>query len=171
MFAVSLIGALVLATPKQDSLDPHLEPFKPLLGMTFKGVFKKSTPENPIIDVTHWERAMNGKAVRFFHSVNDGAYGGETIFRWDPEKNAVTGHYFTTANFMTVGTVTFERGELQFHDKVVGQAGDTVAVEATISFNKEGGYTVRADAITKTGEKNSRETVYKPDLQSRVVFK
>jgi hypothetical protein len=30
-----------------------------------------------MFDVSHWERAMNGRAIRMLHSVNDGEYGGD----------------------------------------------------------------------------------------------
>src|SRR5688572_22855092 len=90
----------------QPSLDPRLDRLRPLVGKTWKGGFKNSTQENPIVDIARWERALNGKAVRVLHSINDGAYGGETIIMWDEKKQAVGFHYFTTAGFMTAGSVT-----------------------------------------------------------------
>jgi len=63
---------------EKASLDERLEPLRPFLGKTWKGHFKDSTPEKPQVDVARWERALNGKAVRILHSVNDGVYGGVT---------------------------------------------------------------------------------------------
>src|SRR5262245_5482974 len=83
------------------TLDPHFEPLRPLLQKTWKGSFKNSSPDKPTVDVMHWERALNGRAIRVLHSINDGSYGGETLFRWDESKQAVTYHYFTTAGFTT----------------------------------------------------------------------
>jgi hypothetical protein len=101
-----LLATSSLAGADQPLLDSRLEPLRPLLDKTWKGAFKNSKPEKPMVDVMRWERALNGKAVRVLHSVNDGSYGGETIFMWDEKKQAVVYHYFTTAGFMTTGTIT-----------------------------------------------------------------
>jgi len=77
----------LLAAAEPPPLDPHLEPLRPWLEKTWKGEFKNSTPEKPIVDVARWERALNGKAVRVLHSINDGVYGGESLVMWDEEKS------------------------------------------------------------------------------------
>src|SRR2546425_11963540 len=87
----------------KSSLDEHLEPFRPFLGKTWKGYFKDSTLEKPQMDVARWERALNGKAVRVVHSVNNGVYGGESIILWDDKKKSLVFYYFTTADFYTTG--------------------------------------------------------------------
>ena len=73
----------VLSAADSPSLDPNLEPLRPFLGKTWKGEFKNSTPDKPVVDVMQWERALNGKAVRVLHSINDGEYGGESFIVWD----------------------------------------------------------------------------------------
>ena len=65
-FAVDVLAA------DKASLDEHLEPLRPFLGKTWKGHFQNSTPEKPLVDVSRWERALNGKAVRILHSINGG---------------------------------------------------------------------------------------------------
>ncbi|MBN2056220.1 hypothetical protein JW905_14945 [bacterium] len=40
-------------------------------------------PDNPKYDVSRWERALNGPAIRILHSVNDSYYSGETLLFWD----------------------------------------------------------------------------------------
>src|SRR3954451_17497612 len=117
ILAVSVLGLSLscanFARAEGDpSLDAHLEPLRPLLGKTWKGAFKESKPEKPVVDVTHWERILSGKAVRVMHSLNDGAYGGETIFIWDEKKQTVAYYYFTTAGYMTTGTATFKDGKV-----------------------------------------------------------
>src|SRR5262245_23767644 len=103
-----LMAVSSLSAGDQPSLDPKLEPLRPLLGQTWRGEFKDSTPDRPVIDVAKWERALNGKAVRMLHSINNGLYGGETIFVWDEQKLSVTYYYFSTAGFMTIGTMSFK---------------------------------------------------------------
>ena len=51
-------------------------------------MFPESKAEKPVVDVSRYEVALNGQAVRNLHSINDGAYGGETLIVWDKEKQA-----------------------------------------------------------------------------------
>ena len=80
-------------------LNSHLEPLCPLLEKTWKGTFKDSKPGKPTIDVQRWERALNGQAVRILHSINDGAYGGETLLIWDEQRRIISFYYFTTDGY------------------------------------------------------------------------
>src|SRR5205809_3201143 len=86
-----------LAAAETNNLAKPLEPLRPLLGKTWKGHFKNSTPEKPAHDIAKWERAMNGQAVRITNSVNDGKYGGESILMWNSKSKRVEFYYFTTA--------------------------------------------------------------------------
>ncbi len=86
-------AALGLLGADQPSLNSHLEPLRPLLGKTWKGVFKDAKPEKPTVDVARWERALNGQAVRLLHSINQGIYGGETLFIWNEKKQIVEYYY------------------------------------------------------------------------------
>lgn len=85
---VSILLATFITTSAADTgdLDPNLAPLKPFLG-SWRGEFKRSTPENPLVDTALWERALNGKAIRILHSINDGTYGGETLMTWDDAKS------------------------------------------------------------------------------------
>src|SRR5277367_4106973 len=93
IFVACAAAALTLAWADSPSINPHLAPLQPLLGKTWKGTFKNSKPDHPVIDVAHWERALNGQAVRQVHSINSGVYGGETMFVWDEKKQAVAYYY------------------------------------------------------------------------------
>ena len=162
--------ALALAA-EPPSLDPHLEPLRPLLEKTWRGVFTGGDPAKPVVDVMRWERAMNGQVVRVLHSINDGAYGGETLYRWDEAKKAVTFHYFTTAGFMTVGTVSFESGKFTTLEKVEGNAGGITEVRGTLEILPDGTVCVKAEH--KRGETwdLGRETIYREDSAAKVVFR
>ena len=61
-----------------------------------------------MVDLALWERALNGKAVRVLHSINEGMYGGETLITWDAEKKTIVYHYFSTAGVQTRGTMKVE---------------------------------------------------------------
>ena len=177
--ALSLIaGTLLCITPvragETASLAPELEPLRPLLGKTWRGEFKNSTPEKPVVDVVRWERVLNGKAVRSLHSINDGAYGGETIYRWDADKKAVTYHYFTTAGFMTTGTINFKDGKFITHEVVsndTGGAGGIKEVRSTSELQTNGVFRVKTEHLKDNEWRPGRETEYKEDSTAKVLFK
>ena len=164
-------GTLDLPGADVPSLAPQLEPLRPFLDKTFKGEFENSKPERPMVDISRWERALNGKAVRVLHSVNEGVYGGETIFMWDETKKGVTYHYFTTAGFMTVGSLSFKDGKLITHELVTGSAGGVTEVRGTSELLPSGALHVKTEYL-KDGEwQPGREVTYKPDPDAKVIFK
>lgn len=154
-----------------DSLDPHLEPFRPFLGRTYKGVFANSTPEKPVIDISRYERAMNGKAVRTLHSINNGEYGGETLIYWDAEKKSLAFFYLTTAGFRTEGTMTADQTGFTSIEEVKGSANGITKVRGTAKITGPGKFNVSADYF-KDGEWTpARKTDYVEDSAAQVIFK
>jgi hypothetical protein len=136
---VALLAVLALpSVARPVDLDPHLAPLKPLLGKTWRGVFPNSTPEKPVIDISRYEAVLNGQAVRNLHSINDGAYGGETLIVWDKEKQALVYYYFTTGGFYTTGTLHAEEGAFQSHEVVKGDADGVSEVKATFRLLPDG---------------------------------
>src|SRR5262245_56936592 len=123
-FSVSSVAA---AEPK---LDEHLAAFAPYVGKTWRGEFKNSTKEKPLFDVSRWEVALKGKAVRAVHSVNDGVYGGESLVMWDPKQTGLVMFYFTTAGFFTEGTIEFKDGKMIAREVVRGQQPGVSDVES-----------------------------------------
>ena len=161
----SLFGA------EEPKLDSHLEPLRPLLDKTWKGPFKRSTPDKPVVDVMRWERALNGKAVRVLHSVNDGNYGGETIYMWDEKKQAVGYHYFTTAGFRTEGTVSFKENKLITQEVVMGSSGGVTEVKAISELLPDGALRVTTEHLKEGKWEPGREVVYREDVAAKVVFR
>jgi hypothetical protein len=164
-----------MAEPDQlnlsTALDPHLEPLRPLLGRTWRGVFEGSPPDKPVVDVMRWERALNGKAVRVLHSINAGEYGGETLFRWDEQAQAVRYHYFTTAGFMTAGVVTFEGGKLVTHEVVSGSAGEATEVRGTSEILPGDEFRVQTEYLVDGEWQPGRVTTYSVDREAKVIFR
>jgi hypothetical protein len=142
-----------------------------LLERTWEGDFKNSTPDKPVRDVMRWERALNGKAVRVLHSINDGAYGGETIYRWDDQQQAVTYHYFTTAGFMTTGKVTFSEGKLVTHEVVSGNASGAKEVRGQGEWLPDGKFRVTTEYLVDGKWQPGREVVYRENAAATVRFK
>ena len=130
-----------------DQLAEPLRPFAPFLGKTWKGEFANSTAAKPVFDVARWERALNGKAVRVLHSVNDGAYGGETIIAWDANKKCVAYWYFTTAGFRTEGTMKHDDGHWTAHEIIAGAASGIPEVKSVSRILPDGRLHVKAEYL------------------------
>lgn len=93
-------------TAKTESvgLVKELKVFEPYLG-TWQANFAVQEGQAPVLDVSKWERALNGTTVRTLHSINDGMYGGESLIFFDKSKNSIVFYYFTTAGFYTQGYI------------------------------------------------------------------
>ncbi len=166
-----LLGVLLgSARAEEPKLDSHLEPLRPLLEKTWKGTFKNATTDHPVVDVARWERALNGKAVRVQHSINEGVYGGETLIQWDEKKQSLVYHYFTTAGFSTTGTMKIEGTKVTSLEEVSGDAGGVTKVRATSEIRADGTFSVKAEYY-KNGEWSlGHEADYHADPAAKVVF-
>ena len=171
LLLTTLLTAVVVRAAETQPLDEHLEVLRPYLGRTWRGEFKNSKPDKPTIDVARWERALNGKAVRVLHSVNNGSYGGESIIRWDRESKQVVYHYFTTAGFMTSGTMTVADGKLVGFEKVSGDANGVTEVRSTTELRPDGTMLTKAEYLKDGQSVGGRETLYKEDPKAEVKFK
>jgi hypothetical protein len=127
----------------------------------WRGEFKNSTPEKPVIDIARWERALNGKAIRVLHSINDGTYGGESILRWDAEKKELIYFYFTTAGFYTTGAMTIHDGKITSTEKVTGSAEGTTDVRTTYELRADGSMLNKAEYLKNGVVTGSREVLTK----------
>lgn len=153
------------------SLDPHLEALRPWLGKTWLGEFKNSTPEKPVVDVATWEPALNGKAVRVTHSINDGSYGSETLMIWDEKKKTLKYHYFTTAGFTTEGTLSVEGSVLVTHETVAGGAGGVTEVRGRNEMKPDGTFLVKTEYLKEGAWVPGRETLYREAPGAVVKFR
>jgi hypothetical protein len=169
---IGLSIALSLAAAEQPpTLNPHLEALRPLLGKTWKGELSGSTPEKPTIDVARWERALNGQAVRLLHSINQGLYGGETLIIWNEKTQKVEYFYFTTAGYMTTGTMETKNGKIETHEQVKGDAGGVTEVRGTSEILPAGKFHVKAEYLKDGQWTLGHEVTYQEDSASEVVFK
>ncbi len=152
-------------------LNEKLQAFAPFVGKTWKGEFQDSTAEKPTYDVSRWERALNGQAIRILHSVNDGAYGGESIIFYDREQEKVRYYYFTTAGFYTNGSMTFEDGKIISYEEVTGNENGITAVKSTGEVMADGKMKSSAQFL-KNGEwVPGHVIVYQEAPNAEVVFK
>ena len=99
--------ALVLLTSQtafanNTGLVKELAIFSDYLG-TWEAVFEENDGKPSVVDVSHWERALNGTTIRTLHSINEGMYGGESLIFFDKSQQKIVFYYFTTAGFYTQG--------------------------------------------------------------------
>jgi hypothetical protein len=158
-------GPLAAADPK---LDEHLAGFAPFIGKTWRGEFKNSTKEKPQFDVSRWEVALKGKAVRVVHSVNDGVYGGESLVMWDPAKKTLATFYFTTAGFFTEGTIEFKDGKMIAREIVRGQQPGVSEVESITEIS-DGQMRVKARFLKNGQWTDGHEITYVEAPGAKVV--
>ncbi len=170
IIAAAVCGSAFAADP-QPTLNPHLEPLRPLLGTTWKGVIKDSKPDKPMTDIARWERALNGQAVRMLHSINNGFYGGETILLWDEKAKAIVYYYFTTEGAMSKGTLT-PKGEGKFvsEEEVLNAQDNVSKVRANTEVQRDKMH-VKAEYLKANEWKPGHEITYVPEKSAEVVFK
>ena len=168
--ALSLQLALTVSATEEGTLDANLEPLRPWLGKTWKSDPIESGGKTTV-DVSHWERALNGKAIRMLHSINNGEYGGETIATWDEKKKSIVYQYFTTAGFSTTGTIKAEDGKIITHEIVTGNAGGVTEVRGTAEIKPDGTYRIKTEYLKDGKWEPARDAVYREDPSATVVFK
>ena len=169
--------AVLLATfalppaARPAELSPQLAPLKPLVGKTWRGVFPNSKPDKPVVDVSRFEIALNGQAVRNLHSINDGEYGGESLMIWDKEKQSVVFYYFTTGGFYTTGTIRPEEGGFTSHEVVKGDADGIAEVRATFRLLPDGRLHVHSEYLKQGKWVEGRDLHYVEAPDAKVKFK
>jgi len=156
----------------QNELSERLKVLQPFIGKTWKGELKNADQEKPSYDVSRWERALNGQAVRILHSVNNGEYGGESIIVWDSQKKSLVYYYFTTAGFYTHGTMTMENNKLTFHEYVTGYEGASITeAKGTGEFTADGKLINKSQYLKDGKWVDGHAAVYVEDPTAQVIFK
>ena len=155
----------------QKMLSKNLKPFQVFISKTFKGEFANSTPEKPVYDISHWERALNGNAIRIMHSVNNGEYGGESIVIWDTKKESLVSWYFTTAGFYTQATLHFEDEKLISIEDVTGNENGITQVKAIIEIFPDGNMLNSSKYFMNGNWVDGHKIHYKEKPDAQVIFK
>jgi hypothetical protein len=123
-------------------LREELKSLQPLIGKTWFGEFKNSTPEKPIGDEVRFDIILGGKAVRSVHTVT-GGYSGETIFMWDPSTERVIFWYFTNDGMYSEGWID-NVGGVDIHRALNFNGGDITAWQASVVINEDGTWSTEA---------------------------
>lgn len=171
MFAlISLTSQNTFADEKTHlTVDKQLQIFIPYLG-TWQSDFKVEEGKSPVTDVSKWERALNGKAIRTLHSINQGEYGGESLIFFDKAKNSIVFYYFTTAGFYTSGTIELLSGyRFAAYESVTGNDNGISQVKS-VSELHEGKLRVSTSYLKNGKWTEPEQRDYFPSKQD-VVFK
>ncbi len=166
-----VLSAGLTAQDSREELDQRLSELAPFVGKTWKGVFSGSAAEQPVVDISRWERALNGKAIRILHSLNNGQYGGETIIMWDREKEQLVYFYFTTAGFYTEGTMQLEDSTFTSHEYVTGNKDGITEVKAVGEIKPDGSLYTRSSYLKEGNWTEGHEATYTEAPDAKVVFK
>ncbi|MBN1893637.1 hypothetical protein JW906_04040 [bacterium] len=159
------------ALHSQESLIEPLECFRPFLGKTWKGVSSDTGSNAAMTDVSSWERALNGRAIRVLHSVNNGEYGGETMLLWDPAQKSLVFFYFTTAGFYTQGTMVAEDGQFISVEKVTGNENGITEVRATAELLGDGRLQTKSSFLKNGQWVDGHSFIYVEEPAAQVIFK
>jgi hypothetical protein len=170
ILALTIATTSLASAAEQGTLDPNLEPLRPWLGKTWKSDAATNGGKTTV-DVARWERALNGKAVRMLHSINDGEYGGETIATWDEKKQSIVYQYFTTAGFITSGTIKAEEDRIVTHETVSGNAGGVTEVRGTVEMKPDATYRIATEYLKDGKWEPARDVIYREDPEAKVVFR
>ena len=152
-------------------ISEHLKPFEPYFDKTFKGEFSNSTPDKPVYDISRWERALNGNAVRIMHSVNKGEFGGESIVMWDRNKESLISWYFNTAGFYTQARLHFEDNKLISIENVTGNENGITQVKAIIELLPDGELVNSSKYLMNGNWVDGHKIYYKEVPDAKVVFR
>ena len=155
----------------ETELEEHLRPLAHLVGRTFRGVLSEPGAERPMVDVSRWERALNGMAVRNRHSVDDGEYGGETIIYWNRETSTLDFFYFTTAGFFTRGTMTVENGVVSTREQVTGNRNGITEVVGKSELLPDGRLRTSSQYLQNGKWVEGHSGTYVPDDSAEVRFR
>ena len=156
---------------RNTNISEHLKPFASYIGKTFKGEFSNSTHSKPVHDISRWERALNGNAVRIMHSVNNGEFGGESIVMWDSDKESLMSWYFTTAGFYTQARLHFEDNKLISIEDVTGNENGITQVKAIIELLPDGELLNSSRYLMNGNWVDGHKIHYKEVPDTQVVFR
>ena len=174
LFSILMLGSCLFSKNESDdvkkNLSEHLKPFENYIGKTFKGEFANSTPENPVYDISNWERALNGNAIRILHSVNNGEYGGESIIMWNAKKESLCSWYFTTAGFFTEATLYFEDDKLISIEDVIGNENGITQVKAVIDLLPNGQLVNTSEYLMNGNWVEGHKIHYNEEPNGKVIF-
>lgn len=132
----SILASLSVSASKLPFVK-ELAIFEPYLG-NWEAVFEEKDGKPTVVDVSRWEKALNGTTLRTLHSINNGMYGGESLIFFDKDKQQLVFYYFTTAGFYTQGTIeVLNDNSFVAYEDVTGNKDGITKVKSTSTMSLE----------------------------------
>ncbi len=137
-----VLGMAFFSTSLKVSADTlpfidELKIFEPYLG-NWEAVFEEKDGQPTVVDVSRWEKALNGTTLRTLHSINNGMYGGESLIFFDKSKQQLVFYYFTTAGFYTQGTIeVLSDNSFVAYEEVTGNKDGITKVKSTSTMSPD----------------------------------
>ncbi len=149
-----------------------LAPFENYLG-GWTATFKAQEGQPPVVDVTLFEKVLNGKGLKTTHSINDGVYGGESIIFWNNKTSRLEFYYFTTADFFTTGWMEFETPtRFVAYEDVTGRSALAQGISKVRSVSElKGDSMMVSTSYLKNGEWTKPDTREYRRTNKNVIFK
>ena len=169
-FTLILVGLAVLTLGGARAETPVSDPmsaFDHLVGKTFVGDLGPDAGT----DVQRWEKILGGKAVRITHSLNKGAYGGETLIYASKATGGFEFVYVTTGGFRTEGTIEMdETGNWTATEQVNGH--ETIqAVRSSGTLREDGTLVTSSTYLNKDGTQTPGHSfVYREDPDAKLEW-
>ncbi|WP_440054564.1 hypothetical protein ACSLBF_17210 [Pseudoalteromonas sp. T1lg65] len=168
-FFLIWLGLVSMSCFSAPQLDEKLAVFAPYLG-TWQSDFEVKSGQPKVQDISKWERALNGKAIRTLHSINEGMYGGESLIFWDQSQQSLKFYYFTTAGFYTHGTLeVVSPTEFVAFEEVTNSKEGITQVKSSSHFT-ENAFIVSTQYL-KNGQWTKPEKRHYTPSKKQVVFK
>lgn len=147
--AASILLALALQSSATPAVSPELQPLAFLVGSCWRAAF----PDGQAVD-THCYTAMHGgRQIRDVHVVEGGPspYGGETIFRWDPQARRIRYDYYASDGGYSGGTAEPNATGIDYpQEDYVGGDGQTLTLRNRL-VRAGDGYTATSSARQPDG--------------------
>lgn len=148
--------AQTTALPKASEGRAAYAPFAPLVGKTWRGKGVGPAGGTHVEDIQRWEWILGGQAIRITHSVNNGAYAGESVvFRAPdgdgPEGIAYVYTYVTTGGFYTTGVMRAKGAGAFVAEETVHGVPGLGKLKAVGTLGEDGVYRMRS-SMDKDGQ-------------------
>ena len=135
LFAILCSALSVFASAAAQEPYEPMAFFAKLDGMVLRG--EGVGPDGaPIVDIARYEMILGGRAFQSTHRLEDGSYGGRSIFFYDEGAQQYVFHYFTTAGFHTTGSIEMTDTGFTSVEKVEGHE-TIVEVRSEMIFSEE----------------------------------
>ena len=164
--ALPLLVVLLAAAPlAAQEHHPALAPLAPLVGETWRGTFDVNGAA--VTDVSRYEWAMKGQAIRNIHTLEGGSYGGETLI-W-PEGDSLTFIYVTSGGFTTSGTGHVDASGALVVEEVVEGHPEIDRVRSTSRLSDDGTLVAVSEMRRNGTWESSRRAVYARAPEARLA--